>query len=124
MPSNYSPMHWPPYQDDSSPSQSWKKKKCRSLSKNTYSEEQFVNLGVHMQPISSSSKRKMESYDLYKTTDQSINGQRKTRMFLPSFPKPSIILVDVPCLPSLTSSGDITMYALKMEMNGKLPSSL
>ena len=123
MPSNYSPMHWPLYQDDFSLSQSWRKKKCRSLLKNTYNEEPSMNPGVHMRLISSLSKRRMESYDQYKIIIQLTNGLRRTETSPPLFPRPSTASADVPCLPSLTSVGDTTMFKLNMEMSGKPPSS-
>jgi len=72
-----------------------------------------------MQQTSFSSKKRMENYDQSKTTDQLINGQKRTGMSPHSFPKPLTDLVDANSSLSSMSDGDITTFASNQEMNGR-----
>lgn len=75
-----------------------------------------------MLPTSSLLKRRMANYDLYRITDPSINGSKKTEMSLPLFPKPLTGSANAHCSQSLTSNEDITTSISKKKMNEKQPS--
>ena len=122
-PLNYYQVHLVPYQDDYYPSPRKKLLKQRSLSKNTYDEIRSDHHGVHMQPTSSSSKRKMANFDRYKTTDHSTNGQRKIETYPHSSHPSSTDLRDAPFSPNLTSDGDTTTSVSNQETSGRQPSS-
>ena len=76
-----------------------------------------------MPQISSLSKRRMENYAQYRTTDQWTSGPRGTEMSPHSFPKSSTTSKDAPCLQSSMYDGDTITSKLKKEMNGRLHSS-
>src|SRR6202453_2975069 len=71
---------------------------------------------------SSSSKRKTENYDQYKTTDVSINIQSAISTPFPSFLTSSPIFGEHLYFPSWTYAGDTTMYTSRRETNTRLPS--
>src|ERR1700677_3890362 len=72
--------------------------------------------------LSSSSKRKTENYDQYKTTDASINIQSAISTPFPSFLTSLPIFGEHLYSPSWTYAGDTTMYASKRETNTRQPS--
>ena len=74
-----------------------------------------------MQQTSSSSKRKMGSYDQSKTTDQSTNEQKRIETSSHSYPKRSTDSVDANSSLNSTFNGDITIFASKQKTNGKQP---
>ena len=120
--SNYYQVHLAPYQDDYYPSLKKRSLKQRNSSKNTYDEIRSDHHGAHTQPTSSS-KRKMASFDLYRITDHSTNGQRKIETYPHSFRPSSTDLQDAPFSPSSTSDGDTTTFASNQETSGRQPSS-
>ena len=123
MPSNYYQVHPAPYQDDYYPSLRKKLLKQRGSSKNTYDEIQSDHHGVHMQPTSFSSKKRMANFDRYKITDRSTNGQRKIET-CPHLSHPSSTdLQDAPFSPNSTSDGDTTTSVSNQETSGRWPSS-
>src|ERR1700677_3848017 len=71
----------------------------------------------HTHHLSSSSKRKTESYDRYKTTDVSINTQSAISTPFPSFLTSLPTFGEHPYSPSWTYAGDITMYASRKGTN-------
>ena len=122
-PLNYYQEHLAPYQDNYCPSLKKKSLKQKSSSKNTYDEIRSDHHGAHTQPTSSSLKRKMASFDPYKTIDHSTNGQRKIETYPHSSHPSSTDSQDAPSSPSSTSDGDITTFVLNQETSGKQPSS-
>src|SRR6267142_685297 len=81
-PSNYYWAHQHHSREDFYVSHRTKSKKYQKLWQNTYKGEPFDRVSGHMLQMSFLSKRKMENCAQYKTTVLSINGQRKTTMYL------------------------------------------
>ena len=71
---------------------------------------------------SSSSKRKMENYDQYKTIDVSTDTPSAINTHYPSSPTSSQIFGEPLYFPNSMYDGDITMYASKKATNTKRPS--
>src|SRR6266850_5141666 len=82
MPSNYYQVHQHHYQEDSYTFPKTKLKRYPRLWQNIYLEELSDRKLDHTLQTSSLSKRRMANYAQYKTTDLSINGQRRTAMYL------------------------------------------
>ena len=122
-PLNYYQVHLAPCQDDYYPSLKKKLLKQRNSSKDIYDEIRSGHHGVHTQLTFSLSKRRMASFDRYKTIDHSTNGQREIETYPHSSPRSSTGLQDAPFLPNSTSDGDTTTFASNQGMSGKRPSS-
>jgi hypothetical protein len=98
-------------------------RKPMNSSKDTSNKEPSARQRDHMQPPSSTSKRKMANYTPYKTTADSTNGQSATNHHYPSFPSLSTVSEDAPSTRSSTYDGDTTMSESKTETSGKQLSS-
>jgi hypothetical protein len=83
MLSNYYQEHPPLYPADCFLSHRKKSRKPGNSSKNTSLATLFDHHGAPTQQTSSSSRRKMENYALYKTIDPLTNGLNATEMYPP-----------------------------------------
>src|ERR1700677_937398 len=97
-------------------------KRSKSSSMNNWPRGTFVHQNPNTHLPFSLSKRKMENYDLYKTTDESMDTRSAISTRYPSFLTSLQISEGPQYFPSLMYGGDTITCASKRGTNTKRPS--